>query len=92
METCAAKQGDTRFAKEEPQLFRLLFMRDRTHEPVTDGKEEMRPIPAPIEQSTGLCPDDAYLFHLKMWLYGHGISAIFWLRKKKGRFFRYNHI
>lgn len=68
--------GYIRFAKEEKQLFRLLFMRDRTHEPLTDGKEEMRPILALIEQSTGLCPDDAYLFHLEMWLYVHGIAAM----------------
>lgn len=68
--------GYIRFAKEEKQLFRLLFMRDRTHEPVTDGKEEMRHILALIEQSTGLSPDDAYLFHLEMWLYVHGIAAM----------------
>lgn len=68
--------GYIRFAKEEKQLFRLLFMRDRTHEQISDGKEEMRPILALIEQSTGLCPDDAYLFHLEMWLYVHGIAAM----------------
>lgn len=68
--------GYIRFAKEEQQLFRLLFMRDRTHEPVTDGKEEMRPILALIEQNTGLCAEDAYLFHLEMWLYVHGIAVM----------------
>ncbi len=68
--------GYIRFAKEERQLFRLLFMRDRTREQITDGKEELRPILAMVEQNTGLGEEEAYRFHLEMWLYVHGIATM----------------
>ena len=39
-----------RFAKEEKELFRLLFMRDRSHESIED-KEENKPLIELIQQN-----------------------------------------
>ncbi len=65
-----------RFAKEEPELFKLLFMRDRTGEVPPDGREELRPLLALLQKNLGLDEDTAYLFHLEMWIYVHGIATM----------------
>lgn len=65
-----------RFAKEEKELFKLLFMRDRSHETIDDGKEEIKPFVGLIQKNTGLGEEEACLFHLEMWLYVHGIATI----------------
>lgn len=65
-----------RFAKEEPALFKLLFMRDRSDERVTEQGEEIRPLIELIQKNTGLNEEEAYLFHLEMWVYVHGIATM----------------
>lgn len=65
-----------RFAKEEKELFKLLFMRDRTHEKIEDGKEEIKPLLSLIQKNLGLCEEDAYRFHLEMWIFVHGIATM----------------
>ena len=55
-----------RFAKEEKELFKLLFMRDRSQEKPYDNKEEIRPLIELIKQNLDISEDDAYLFHLEM--------------------------
>ena len=65
-----------RFAKEERELFRLLFMRDRSSEKIEENKEEIKPLMQLIQQNLGISEDDAYLFHLEMWLYVHGIATM----------------
>ena len=65
-----------RFAKEEPHLFKLLFMRDRSGEKIEENREELRPLIDLIKASLGISEDDAYLFHLKMWIYVHGIATM----------------
>ena len=64
-----------RFAKEEQELFKLLYMRDRRGEliPVEMG-EQMENI---VHHNTGLTGADMQLFHLEMWAYVHGIAAMF---------------
>lgn len=64
------------FAKEEKELFKLLFMRDRTHEDIRDDKEELKPLLELIQQKLGLSEEAAYLFHLEMWIYVHGIATM----------------
>lgn len=64
------------FAKEERELFKLLFMRDRSHEKIEENREEIRPLLKMIQKNTGLDEEDAYLFHLEMWLYVHGIATM----------------
>ena len=65
-----------RFAKEEKELFKLLFMRDRIHENIGDDKEELEPLLKLVQQKLGLNEEAAYLFHLEMWLYVHGIATM----------------
>lgn len=64
-----------RFAKEEKELFKLLFMRDRTGEQITEG-EELRPIIQIIMENTGLSRQEAFMFHLEMWVYVHGFATM----------------
>ena len=72
----ASGMGYIFFAKEERELFKLLFMRDRA------GKEtssevgmfvEMREL---VQRSYGLEAGTAELFHLEMWAYVHGIATM----------------
>ena len=65
-----------RFAKEERELFGLLFMRDRSNEKIEENKEEIKPLMQLIQQNLGISEDEAYLFHLEMWLYVHGIATM----------------
>ena len=65
-----------RFAKEERELFRLLFMRDRSSEKIEENKGEIKPLMQLIQQNLGISEDEAYLFHLEMWLYVHGIATM----------------
>ncbi len=65
------------FAREERELFKLLFMRDRTGEPDGgDNREELRPLLDIIRRGTGLSEDDAYSLHMEMWIYVHGIATM----------------
>ena len=65
-----------RFAKEERELFKLLFMRDRRQEKIEENREEIRPLLELIKQNLGLDEEDAYLFHLEQWVYVHGIATM----------------
>ncbi|MDE7424046.1 MAG: TetR/AcrR family transcriptional regulator [Lachnospiraceae bacterium] len=65
-----------RFAKEEKELFKLLFMRDRSGEKIEENKKEIEPLLELIEKNIGLSKEEAYLFHLEMWLYVHGIATM----------------
>ncbi len=64
------------FAKEEKELFKLLFMRDRTDEKIEENREEIRPMLNIIMKNLGISEDEAYLFHLELWLYVHGIATM----------------
>ena len=72
----AAGLGYIRFAAEERELFKLLFMRDRSGETIGDGKEELRPMVELIRAQTGLGEDEAYRFHVEMWVFVHGIATM----------------
>ena len=65
-----------RFAKEEKELFKLLFMRDRSGETINNDDEEIKPIIKIIMNNTGLCEKSAYMMHLEMWVYVHGIATM----------------
>lgn len=65
-----------RFATEEKGLFRLLFMRDRSGEAVTDDRDEIRPLLKLIERDLGIDEDSAYIFHLELWIVVHGIATM----------------
>lgn len=65
-----------RFAKEEKEFFKLLFMRDRSAETDEHGGDEVESIVNIIQQNTGLSREQAYMFHMEMWLYVHGIATM----------------
>ena len=64
-----------RFAKEERELFKLLFMRDRSGEslkPTADFEESVRM----IMNANGLSRESASLMHLELWSSVHGIATM----------------
>ena len=63
------------FAKEEKELFKLLFMRDRSGE-VTDDGADMKPVLEAIMRASGLSAEDAYMVHTEMWIFVHGIATM----------------
>lgn len=72
----ASGMGYIRFALEEKELFKLLFMRDRSGEVIGEDLEEIGPIIALIQEKTGMSFERSRLFHLEMWLYVHGIATM----------------
>jgi AcrR family transcriptional regulator len=64
-----------RFAKEEKNLFRLLFMRDRSQEQQEEPKE-LEPLLTLIQRNTGLDREEAGQLHLEMWIFVHGIATM----------------
>ena len=64
-----------RFAKEERELFKLLFMRDRSREE-KPGWADVGELIGLIQKGTGLSREAAQLFHLEMWVYVHGIATM----------------
>lgn len=65
-----------RFAREERELFKLLFMCDRSGEEVEEDPESLRPILEIIQKNLGLQEKEAFLFHMEMWIYVHGIATM----------------
>ncbi len=65
-----------RFAKEEKELFKLLYMRDRSGESIPKTTKQTDEMESIIHNNTGLSGVDAKLFHLEMWAYVHGIATM----------------
>ncbi len=66
-----------RFAKEEKELFKLLYMRDRSEEMIPEATEIGDEMETIVHNNTGLDGMDVKLFHLEMWAYVHGIATMF---------------
>ena len=65
------------FAQQEKPLFRLLFMRDRSHEDASPRLgDDVEPLLDLIQQAAGISRESARMFHLEMWIYVHGIAAM----------------
>ncbi|MBQ9838613.1 MAG: TetR/AcrR family transcriptional regulator [Oscillospiraceae bacterium] len=63
-----------RFAREERELFKLLYMRDRSGDQTgDDGFGEILQV---VQRGTGLAGEKAELFHLEMWAAVHGIAVM----------------
>lgn len=65
-----------RFAKEEKELFKLLFMRDRSQESVKENPEEMDALIGLICKQVNIDKEEAKLFYLEMWAFTHGIASM----------------
>ena len=66
-----------RFAKEERELFKLLYMRDRTDETFAMNMELTNDMHDLVKNHTGLEGVNVELFHLEMWACVHGIATMF---------------
>ena len=64
------------FARQEPALFRLLFMRNRAGESESPEIVDWLPDTARAGASAGLAGQDAEDFHLEMWAAVHGVAAM----------------
>lgn len=67
-----------RFAKEEPELFKIMFNRQ-----ISEGAFDFidltgsaKTILETISKQTGMSNEDAKQFHLRMWLYVNGIASL----------------
>ena len=65
-----------RFAKEEKELFKLLFMRKRANGEVSPEGSFFNQMQGIVHANTGLTMADSQLFHLEMWAFVHGIAAM----------------
>ena len=66
-----------RFAKEEKELFKLLFMCERSQEQSLEDTELFDRMLTLVQKNTGLSGTNAKLFHLEIWAYVHGIATMF---------------
>jgi AcrR family transcriptional regulator len=72
----ASGMGYIRFAKDEPALFRLLYMRNRSEYIVPEDEELMDSMYSLVRHNTGFDPDRSQLFHIEMWAFVHGIASM----------------
>ena len=66
-----------RFAKYEKELFKLLYMRDRSGQEDSADYTFSEQISSIVQKYTGLDGTKKELFHLEMWAYVHGIATMF---------------
>ncbi len=67
------------FATDERELFKLLFMRDRTpmeQKEQPSDREQLRPLLQLLMQNLGIDEDTAYLCHMEMWIFVHGVAVM----------------
>lgn len=65
-----------KFAREEKELFKLLFMRDRLSKKTKENPWEKDLPTGLIEKQTDIDRASATTFCLEMWAYTHGIAAL----------------
>ena len=73
----ASGMAYVKFARNEKELFKLLYMRDRTDEAPVNHSVIDEKIEKIVEDTTGLKGDNAKLFHLEIWAFVHGIATMF---------------
>jgi len=64
-----------RFAKEEKQLFRVLFMCDRKGQDLLPSSDYSQSVDM-IMNANGISRAEAERWHLEMWCFVHGIGTI----------------
>ena len=64
-----------RFAKEEKELFKLLFMRDRSEEDTSPSLDFNTAVQLMME-TNGISLETATLMHLESWSFVHGIATM----------------
>lgn len=64
------------FAKEEKELFKLLFMRDRTEEDLSTIYPDFNESVQMIMKANGVTAETARMIHLELWTFVHGIGTM----------------
>lgn len=64
------------YAKNERELFKLLFMRHRTREEYIKKDSSVKPVIDMIISGTGLSQKEAEIIHTEMWIFVHGIATM----------------
>ena len=68
-----------KFAREEKKFFKILFMSKSDYLPegfVSKSEDDFKEISKLIKMSTKLNDDDIKSFHIKMWMFTHGIATL----------------
>lgn len=68
-----------KFAKEENQLFKILFMTNINMLPddfIMNDYEDFQEIIKIVKNSTNLVDDKSKSLHMKMWIFTHGIATL----------------
>lgn len=65
-----------RFAQEEPQLFRLLYMRNRQAEDIAAANTLFSQMIDLVQNNTALNASAATLMHLEIWAFVHGLAVL----------------
>ncbi len=64
------------FAREEKELFKFVFMRDRSGESGDYLEEDFTDAVYFIHKQLGITYEEATIFHMEMWAYVHGIATM----------------
>lgn len=64
------------FARKEKELFKFLFMRDRSCETSDYLEEDFTDSVYFIQKQLGITYEEATTFHMEMWAYVHGIATM----------------
>ena len=72
----ASGRAYIRFAREERELFKLLYMRDRAGETIPQEDKLSAQMERLVQDHTGINEMEAKLFHLEMWACVHGIASM----------------
>lgn len=65
-----------RFAREERELFKLLFMRDRARTGAGAEESDWEKLVGFVGGYVGMEATSAELFHMEMWAFVHGIASM----------------
>lgn len=67
-----------KFAKEEPELFKLIFMRDRSKDGTMNAQDDENAdeIFRIIAARTGFTLEKAREMHIHLWIYVHGLAVM----------------
>lgn len=64
------------FARAEPQLFAMPFMRPRTDEEMAQAERDVAPIVGLVAEQLGVGYERAFDFHMQLWVYVHGLATM----------------
>lgn len=67
--------GYVKYARDEKESFKYLFMRDRSKEEKGIDGGDVGEVLAALAAATGMTLAEAEKFHLEMWIFVHGIAT-----------------